>query len=101
VTTAAITDALERDARALLEEYDGGAWSPNAGELLLADGLARAQWSGPAFRASLREVPQAVRTGRLIDVLDPATVVLKSTDPSQARPALLALRQLVDALAAG
>ncbi|MGQ4388857.1 hypothetical protein [Streptomyces sp. SAS_270] len=96
-----MTDALERDARALLEEYDGGAWSPNAGELLLAEGLARAQWSGPAFRASLRDVPQAVRSGRLIDVLDPATVVLESADTSPTRPGLLALRRLVDALAAG
>ncbi|MFF3582556.1 hypothetical protein [Streptomyces mirabilis] len=43
-----MTDILERDARTLLEEYDGGG-SPSTGERLLAEGLARAQWSGSAF----------------------------------------------------
>jgi hypothetical protein len=75
-----MTDALERDARTLLEEYDGGG-SPSTGERLLAEGLARAQWSGSAFRASLRDVPESVRAGRLIDVLDPAAV-LESADIS-------------------
>ncbi|MFJ1557902.1 hypothetical protein [Streptomyces mirabilis] len=82
-----MTDALERDARTLLEEYDGGG-SPSTGERLLAEGLARAQWSGSAFRAWLRDVPESVRAGRLIDVLDPAAVVLESADISGVRPAL-------------
>ncbi|MFJ1536680.1 hypothetical protein OG981_53295 [Streptomyces mirabilis] len=63
-----MTDVLEWDARTLLEEYDGG--SPSTGERLLAEGLARAQWSGSAFRASLRDVPESVRAGRRIDVLE-------------------------------
>ncbi|NMI63129.1 hypothetical protein [Streptomyces sp. RLA2-12] len=85
VTTVSMTDALERDARTLLEEYDGGV--PEYGERL-AEGLARAQWSGSAFRAWLRDVPESVRAGRLIDVLDPAAVVLESADISGVRPAL-------------
>ncbi|QIY68870.1 hypothetical protein HEP84_06275 [Streptomyces sp. RLB1-33] len=57
-----MTDVLEWDARTLLEEYDGGG--PSTGERLLAEGLARARWSGSAFRASLRDVPESVRAGR-------------------------------------
>ncbi|MER5348048.1 hypothetical protein ABT030_48945 [Streptomyces mirabilis] len=76
---------LERDARTLLEEYDGGG-SPSTGERLLAEGLARAQWSGSAFPASLRDVSESVRAGRLIDVLDPAAAVLSSpTSPGYGR----------------
>ncbi|MFD9286341.1 hypothetical protein ACFWD7_56170 [Streptomyces mirabilis] len=82
-----MTHVLEGDARTLLEEYDGGG-SPSTGEPLLAEGLARAQWSGSAFRASLRDVPESVRAGRLIDVLDPAAAVLESADISGVRPAL-------------
>ncbi|MEU0817494.1 hypothetical protein [Streptomyces mirabilis] len=59
-----------------------------AGERLLAEGLTRAQWSGSAFRASLRDVPESMRAGRLIDVLDPAAAVLESADISGVRPAL-------------
>jgi hypothetical protein len=87
VTTAAMTDALERDARTLIEEYDGGG--PSTGERLLAEGLARAQWSGSASRASLRDVPESVRAGRLIDVLDPAAAAVpEPADISGVRPAL-------------
>jgi hypothetical protein len=82
-----MTDVLEWDARTLLEEYDGGG-SPSTGERLLAEGLARAQWSGSAFRASLRDVPGSVRAGRLIDVLDPAAAVLESAGISGVGPAL-------------
>ncbi|MFG2800591.1 hypothetical protein [Streptomyces pseudovenezuelae] len=96
-----MTDALERDARALLEQYDSGAWSPSAEDVRLAEDLARTHWDGSAFRTALRDIPEAARAGRLVDVLDPATAALESTNPSEARPALLALRQLVDALAAG
>jgi hypothetical protein len=53
------------------------------------------------FRAALREGPDSVRGWRLVDVLDPATLLLEAVDPSEARSALLALRQLVDAPAAG
>ncbi|MFF1745654.1 hypothetical protein [Streptomyces mirabilis] len=80
-----MTDVLEWDARTLLEECDGGG--PSTGERLLAEGLARAQWSGSAFRASLRDVPESVRAGRRIDVLDPAAAVLEPADIG-VRPAL-------------
>jgi hypothetical protein len=100
VTTAAMTDALDRDARALLAAYDEGSWRPADGEFTLAGDLARAHWNGSAFRTALREVPPSVRSGRLADVLDPAAAVLELTDASIARDALLALRQLIDALAA-
>ncbi|MFI2040890.1 hypothetical protein ACIOK4_42085 [Streptomyces bottropensis] len=46
-------------------------------------------------------MPPSVRAGRLVDILDPATAVLESVDSSGAQPALLVLRQLVDALAVG
>lgn len=95
-----MTDALARDARALLAAYDDGSWSPADAEIELAGALARMHWSGSAFRAALRDVHESVRTGRLVEVLDPATPVLELTDTSAAPPALLALRQLVDALAA-
>ncbi|KPI17969.1 hypothetical protein OK006_10393 [Actinobacteria bacterium OK006] len=72
-----MTDALERDARTLLKEYDGGG-VPEYG------GASPRRRAGPgavervAFRAWLRDVPEFVRAGRLIDVLDPAAVVLES-----------------------
>ncbi|MCZ0991804.1 hypothetical protein O1M54_50955 [Streptomyces diastatochromogenes] len=56
-------------------------------------------WSGSVFRAALRGMPPSVRSGRLVDVLDPAAALLELVDTSGARDALLALRQLVDALA--
>ncbi|MFF9887656.1 MULTISPECIES: hypothetical protein [Streptomyces] len=37
--------------------------------------------------------------GRLVDVLAPAAPLLESVDTSGARPALLAVRRLLDALA--
>lgn len=94
-----MAEAIERDAHALLETYDSGAWRPAADELALAGSLARTRWSGTAFRAALREASPAVREGALVDVLDPATAFLELTDTSKGRSALLALRQLVDALA--
>ncbi|MEU2929505.1 hypothetical protein ABZ636_31290 [Streptomyces sp. NPDC007251] len=101
MTTTAMTHVLERDARTLLAEYDAGLWRPTVGEQLLAEGLARSQWGGTVFRAALRDVADDIRDGRLVDVLGPATSLLEAVDASAARPALLALRQLVDALAAG
>lgn len=98
MTTLAI-DALERDARALLAEYADGSWCPADGECALAGDLARAHWTGSAFRAALRDVPPSVRAGRLADVLDPAATVLELVDASGARSAVHALRQLLDALA--
>jgi hypothetical protein len=93
-------DALERDARALLAAYDDGSWRPTDDEFELAGALARTHWSGSAFRTALRDIPDSVRAGRLVEILDPATPVLELTDTSAAQPALLALRHLVDALAA-
>ncbi|MET8453493.1 hypothetical protein [Streptomyces sp. NPDC005209] len=71
------------------------------GEQLVAEGLARSPRGGTVLRAALRDVADDVRDGRLVDVLNPATSLLETVDASAARPALLALRQLVDALAAG
>ncbi|MFG3208076.1 hypothetical protein [Streptomyces sp. NPDC048192] len=101
MTTTAMTHALERDARSLLAEFDAGLWQPTVGEQLFAEGLARSAWDGAVFRAALRDVGDDVRDGRLVDVLGPAASFLEAVDASAARPALLALRQLVDALAAG
>ncbi|MFF4205714.1 hypothetical protein ACFYZ8_34260 [Streptomyces sp. NPDC001668] len=95
-----MTDALERDARALLAAYDDGSWNPTDGEFELASSLARTHWNGSAFRAELRDIPESARAGRLVDVLDPATPFLELTDTTTAQQALRALRQLIDALAA-
>jgi hypothetical protein len=100
VTTAALTDAVERDALLLLAEYEGRNWLPADGEHVLAGDLARVQWNGSAFRAALRDLPASVRAGRLVTVLVPAATVLELVDTSGARNAVQALRQLLDALAA-
>ncbi|MEU7088021.1 hypothetical protein [Streptomyces achromogenes] len=99
MTTIAMAQALERDALVFLAEYDAGSWRPTVGEHLLAEGLARSPWDGTVFRAALRSLTDDVRGGRLVDVLAPAASLLESVDTSVARPALLAVRQLLDALA--
>lgn len=99
VTIVALAEALERDALALLDEYDAGSWQPSRGGQTLADGLARSPWDGTVFRAALRDATDDLRQGRLIDVLDPAVAVLEAADTRAARPALLALRHLMDAVA--
>jgi len=73
VTTNVLAAALTRDAAALLQAYEAGQWVPEQAERELAEGLALGQWSGPFFRALLREVPPTVRSSQLIDVLAPAT----------------------------
>ncbi|OAH11310.1 hypothetical protein [Streptomyces jeddahensis] len=98
--TTAMTAALESDVAGLLEGYEDGTWHPATEERALAEGLARARWSPDSFRASLRAVSPAIRAGRLVDVLDPAAAVLESAGTPGADSALLALRRLVDALAA-
>ncbi|MER5981398.1 hypothetical protein ABT142_33605 [Streptomyces sp. NPDC001857] len=64
-----------------------------------AGGLARTHRSESAFRPRC-ETSEPLRTGRLVEVFDPAAPVLESTGTSAALPAPLALRQLVDAFAA-
>ncbi|WP_405717363.1 hypothetical protein OG607_00705 [Streptomyces sp. NBC_01537] len=96
MTTTALADALRHDAVALLEAYRTRAWVPALEEHDPAEGLARARWSGASFRAALRDAPPAVRSGRLIDVLEPAAVVLD--DGTAAEDTVLQLRVLVDAL---
>jgi hypothetical protein len=97
VTTTALAEALHRDAAALLEAYQAGTWAPASEERELAEGLARSGWSDVLFRAALRDAPPAVRSGRLIDVLEPAITVLKQ---AAAEDTVLQLRLLVDALTA-
>ncbi|RNG21617.1 hypothetical protein EEJ42_22505 [Streptomyces botrytidirepellens] len=69
---------------------------PEQAERELAEGLALGQWSGPFFRALLREVPPAVQSGRLIDVLAPATEVLDQADVDE--NVVRQLRVLIDAI---
>ncbi|MDT9692744.1 hypothetical protein Q5762_31345 [Streptomyces sp. P9(2023)] len=66
-----LVDALRRDAAALVEQYGAGRWVPEQAEGEFAEGLARGRWDGAFFRACLRDVPSAVRSGRLVDVLAP------------------------------
>ncbi|MFG3499275.1 hypothetical protein [Streptomyces sp. NPDC047928] len=91
-----LADAVRQDAAALLEQYEDGRWAQEQAERELAEGLARGQWSGAFFRACLRDVPPAVRSGRLVDVLAPAADVLDRGDVD--RDVVLQLRVLVDAL---
>jgi hypothetical protein len=97
VTTTALARALHRDAAALLAAYRTRTWTPAPEEHELAESLARARWSGACFRAALREARPAVRSGRLIDVLEPAVTVL---DDDAAADTVLQLRVLIDALTA-
>ena len=71
VTTLALTKALARDAAGLLAAYDAGTWTPTEEEKILSSGLARAHWGPGTLRAFLREAPSGVRSGRLVEVLDP------------------------------
>lgn len=96
--TTVLTEALCRDAAALLEGYRAGTWVPAPEEHELAENLARSRWDAPCFRAALREVAAAVRSGRLIDVLEPAVDVLDQ--PAVDGDVVLQLRVLVDALTA-
>ncbi len=91
-----LADAVRQDAAALLEQYETGRWAPEEAERELAEGFARGQWGEAFFRACLRDVPPAVRSGRLIDVLAPAADVLDRSDVDQ--DVVLQLRVLVDAL---
>ncbi|MFJ9416635.1 hypothetical protein ACIRPT_20935 [Streptomyces sp. NPDC101227] len=98
-----MTDALVRDSAQLLKEYEGGVWHPTLEEHTLAEDLAHMHWRPESIRAALREVHPAVRAGRLVDVLDPATTVLESRESvggGAADAAVLALRRLIDVLAA-
>nr|WSY48703.1 hypothetical protein OG999_00020 [Streptomyces sp. NBC_00886]WSY57561.1 hypothetical protein OG999_50570 [Streptomyces sp. NBC_00886] len=82
MATAALTDAVERDALVLLAEYEGGSWFPADGEFALAGDLARVRWNGSVVQTTLRDVPASVRAGRLVAVLDPAATVLELVDTS-------------------
>ncbi|WP_461009677.1 hypothetical protein [Streptomyces capparidis] len=62
--------------------------------------MARLPWDGPHFRATLSQIPDAVRGGRLLDVLDPVVDVLDQAAAADIDQALVVgLRLLVDALA--
>ncbi|MFF9135524.1 hypothetical protein [Streptomyces sp. NPDC014806] len=99
MTIVVMAEAVERDACTLLAEYDAGSWEPSEAERVLADGLARSPWDGPAFRAVLHDATYDDRQNRLIDVLDPAVAVFENAGAGSARLAVLTLRRLGDALA--
>jgi hypothetical protein len=91
-----LAEALHRDAAGPLEAYRARTWTPTPEERQFAEDLARSQWNAPFWRAALRHVPPAVRSGRLIDVLAPAADVLDQT--VVAEDIVLQLRILIDAL---
>ncbi|GAB2628272.1 hypothetical protein GCM10027168_70020 [Streptomyces capparidis] len=92
--------ALRRDAAVLLEDLEAGRWVPSEAERDFAEGLARLPWDGPHYRAALSQVPDAVRSSRLLDVLAPAVDVLDQAAAADIDQALVVrLRLLVDALA--
>ncbi|MFJ7067900.1 hypothetical protein [Streptomyces sp. NPDC101115] len=97
MTMKVLAEALRRDAAAPLEQYEDGRWVLEQAERELAEGLARGQWCGAFLRDCLRDVPSAVRAGRLIDVLATAADVLDRG--ALDRDVVLQLRVLVDALA--
>jgi hypothetical protein len=88
---------VRRDAAALLDAHHAGTWTP-ATERDLAESLARVHWTGNSFRAALRELPPAVRSGHLMNVLEPAIDVLDQAVVDE--DTVLQLRVLVDALIA-
>lgn len=94
-TTNVLAAALSRDSAALLQAYETGQWVPEQAERELAEDLTLGQLSGPFFRTLLREVPPTVRSGRLIDMLAPATEVLDQADVDE--DVVRQLRVLIDA----
>lgn len=97
--TTAMAEAVARDADELLAHFDQGTWQPDTLEQQLAEGLARMHWTPEGFRAVLRHLPEP-HSGRLIDVLAPAALVLESPGLPGIEAAVLSLRRLIDALAA-
>ncbi|GAB2628212.1 hypothetical protein GCM10027168_69930 [Streptomyces capparidis] len=91
--------ALSRDAAALLEDLQAGRWVPSEAEQDFAEGVARLPRDGPHFRAALSQVPDAVRSSRLLDVLAPAVDVLDQAEADVEQALVVQLRLLVDALA--
>jgi hypothetical protein len=61
--------------------------------------VARGHWSGAWLRAALREAEPAVTGGQFGPVLHSAASVLECAGGDQEHGMLLALRQLVDAIA--
>ncbi|MEU5298583.1 hypothetical protein [Streptomyces umbrinus] len=96
MTTIALADEVLRDAARLLQAYEAGQWVPEQAERELAEGLALGQWSGPFLRASLRDIPPTVQSGRLIDVLAPACEILDQADVDE--DVVRRLRVLIDVL---
>jgi hypothetical protein len=95
-----LAEALRRDAAALLDAYRAGTWVPAPEEHEFAEDLARGHWDPLYFRTALREVPPAVRSGRLVDVLAPAAEVFDQTNAAVDEDVVVQLRALVDALTA-
>lgn len=95
-----LAEALRCDAATLLKAYQSGTWVPTPEEHELAEDLARGHWDPQYFRTALREVPPAVRSGRLVDVLVPAAEVFDQTNAAVDEDVVLQLRALVDALTA-
>jgi hypothetical protein len=94
------TEALHRDAAMLLEAYRAGTWVPDLAKRELAEDLARSRWDAMFFRAALREVAPAVRSGRLITILEPAAKVWDQAANDVGGDVVVQLRVLVDALTA-
>lgn len=88
--------ALHSDTANLLKDYQDGTWVPTPAEQELASALARAHWDEHLLPTALRDVPQALRSGRLIDVLAPAADHFSAAGPHGLAPQL---RLLIDALA--
>lgn len=64
-----------REAGALLDEYDSGAWKPADVERAFAEDLARGRPSGSHLRDGLSDAPP----GRLTDLITRATPVFQQT----------------------
>ncbi|MEU5239716.1 hypothetical protein ACH4UR_25340 [Streptomyces lydicus] len=97
MTMTPLAEALHRDAAVLMEAYRTGQWTPTPSEHELAEDLARGHWNATYFRASLRELPPAARSGRLIEILAPAAEVFDRE--SVVQDLALQLRRLTDAIA--
>ncbi|MEV6672849.1 hypothetical protein [Streptomyces sp. NPDC051162] len=87
--------ALHRDAAALLEAYAAGTWTPTQAEREHAEDVARGRLTAQWLRAGARQAPPS----RLADVLALAAAVAETVADDQAAAAMLAVRQLLDAVA--
>ncbi|POX36888.1 hypothetical protein C3486_31135 [Streptomyces sp. Ru73] len=90
---------LNRGAAALRTAFATGQWVPLPAEHRFAEALRRARWTESSVRDLLRRADPALRTGRLVPLLQDALTVVLAHAPA-GDVSLREVRRLIDALAA-